>query len=193
MQPRRVLVRSSAPRRRPPTDHRGVRVRRWERSIDGYGPIWADASAHRILSDLSPLLSARGHRLLIAGDLNLLCGYGEHGNVAAKRRYQTVFDRAEALGLTYLGPRAPEGGRQPDPWPDELPTDNRTVPTYHTRSQGPAGATRQLDHVFASTSITDTIRVAALNEPDEWGPSDHCQIMIELSTMNVRAGARSSG
>jgi hypothetical protein len=152
----------------------------WERSVDGDGPIWADASAHRILSDLSPLLSARGHRLLIAGDLNLLYGYGEHGNVAAKGRYQTVFDRAEALGLVYLGPRAPEGGRQPDPWPDELPADSRTVPTYYTRSQGPEGATRQLDHVFASTSIADAITVTALNQPDEWGPSDHCRILIEL-------------
>lgn len=152
----------------------------WERSIDGYGPIWADASAHRILSDLSPLLSARGHRLLVAGDLNLLYGYGEHGNVVAKRRYQTVFDRAEALGLTYLGPRAPEGGRQPDPWPPELPADSQTVPTYHTRSQGPAGATRQLDHVFASPSIAEATTVTAGNDPHEWGPSDHCQIIIEL-------------
>ena len=59
----------------------------WERDVDGYGPIWADASAHRILSDLSPLLSRRNHRLLIAGDLNLLFGYGEHGNTVARRRY----------------------------------------------------------------------------------------------------------
>jgi hypothetical protein len=91
-----------------------------------------------------------------------------------------VFDRAVALGLSYLGPRAPGGGRQPDPWPGELPVDSQTVPTYHTRTQGPAGATRQLDHVFASASIAGAITVTACNEPDEWGPSDHCQIIIEL-------------
>jgi hypothetical protein len=51
----------------------------WERDVDGYGPIWADASTHRILSDLSPLLSRRNHRLLIAGDLNLLRGVWQHG------------------------------------------------------------------------------------------------------------------
>lgn len=152
----------------------------WERSVDGDGPIWADASAHRILSDLSPLLSRRNHRVLVAGDLNLLFGYGEHGNVVAKRRYQTVFDRADALGLTYLGPRAPGGGRQPDPWPAELPPESTTVPTYHTHVQGPAGATRQLDHVFASTSLARSITVRALNEPDDWGPSDHCRILIEV-------------
>jgi exonuclease III len=154
----------------------------WERDVDGYGPIWADASAHRILSDLSPLLSRRNHRLLIAGDLNLLYGYGEHGNVASKRRSQTVFDRAEALGLTYLGPRVPGGGRQPEPWPAELPPDSPTVPTYFTRAQGPAGATRQLDHVFASSSIAHLISVRALNDVADWGPSDHCRILIELGT-----------
>jgi hypothetical protein len=152
----------------------------WERDVDGYGPIWADASAHRILSDLSPLLSRRNHRLLIAGDLNLLYGYGEHGNAVSKRRYQTVFDRAEALGLTYLGPRVPGGGRQPEQWPAELPPDSPTVPTYYTRTRGPAGATRQLDHVFASISIAQLISVRALNDVDAWGPSDHCRILIEV-------------
>jgi hypothetical protein len=63
------------------------------------------------------------------------------------------------------------------------------VPTYHTRSQGPpAGATRQLDHVFASTSIAHLVAVRALNEVDDWGPSDHCRIVIEGGT-NAAAGA----
>jgi hypothetical protein len=93
-----------------------------------------------------------------------------------------VFDRAEALGLAYLGPRAPGGGRQPDPWPDELPPDSSTVPTYHTRTQGPAGATRQLDHAFASASIAHLISVRALNGVADWGPSVHCRILIEVGT-----------
>jgi hypothetical protein len=105
----------------------------------------------------------------------------------AKGRYQTVFDRAEALGLVYLGPRAPGGGRQADPWPDELPAGSPTIPTYHTRSQGPAGATRQLDHVFASTSIAHLVSVRALNEVDGWGPSDHCRILIEVGAIPTAA------
>jgi hypothetical protein len=152
----------------------------WERSIDGQGPIWADGSAHRILSDLSPLLSRRDHRILVAGDLNLLYGYGEHGHQQAARRYQSVFDRADALGLAYLGPRSPGGGRRACPWPTELPEESTTVPTYHTRKQGPAGATRQLDHVFASRALADHVEVVALNDPSAWGPSDHCRISIEV-------------
>jgi hypothetical protein len=77
----------------------------WGRSIDGYGPIWADASAH--LSDLSPLLSARGHRLLAAGDLNVLYGYGEHGNVVAKRRHHPVQPSATAAGGRCSRPARP--------------------------------------------------------------------------------------
>lgn len=80
-----------------------------------------------------------------------------------------------------VGPQAPNG-RPADPWPDELPADSRNVPTYHTRRQGPAGATRQLDFVFASAAIADRVRVRALNEIDEWGPSDHCRILIDVKT-----------
>jgi hypothetical protein len=56
--------------------------------------IYADASAHRLLSDLSALISARkNHRIVAAGDLNILRGYGEHGNAYWRGRYATVFDR----------------------------------------------------------------------------------------------------
>jgi hypothetical protein len=79
-----------------------------------------------------------------------------------------------------MGPQAPHG-RQADPHPDELPPGSRDVPTYHTRQQGPMGATRQLDFVFASHALADRLRVRALNaDPDEWGPGDHCRVAIEL-------------
>jgi hypothetical protein len=119
--------------------------------------------------------SSRGHRLVIAGDLNLLHGYGEYGNPYWAGRYQTVFDRAEAMGLTMVGPRFPNG-RQADPWPTELPQGSIAVPTYHTSRQGPGGATRQLDFVFASRELSDRLLVHARNEPGEWGPSDHCRV-----------------
>jgi len=54
------------------------------------------------------------------------------------------------------------------------------VPTYHHNRQTPANASRQLDFVFASESIADRVNVKALNSVEEWGPSDHCRIMIEL-------------
>ena len=43
--------------------------------------IYADASVHRLISDISALVSSqRGHRIIAAGDLNILKGYGEYGN-----------------------------------------------------------------------------------------------------------------
>jgi endonuclease/exonuclease/phosphatase family metal-dependent hydrolase len=141
--------------------------------------IFADGSAHRILSDLSVLMGRRDHRLIVAGDWNLLRGYGEVGNAYWKARYDTVFERADALGLRFVGPQHPNG-RQADPWPDELPDDSLCVPTFHHSRQTPATATRQLDFVFASTSIADRVDVRALNTPDAWGPSDHCRVLIDL-------------
>lgn len=152
----------------------------WERPPGSTRPIYADAAAHRLLSDLSAILThPTRHRLIVAGDLNILYGYGDYGNVYWGRRYATVFERAEALGLRMVGPQAPKG-RQADPWPEELPADSRNVPTYHTSRQGPAGATRQLDFVFASAAIADRVEVTALNGVNEWGPSDHCRILIEV-------------
>jgi exonuclease III len=118
------------------------------------------------------------HRLIVAGDWNLLHGYGEVGDEYWKARYDTVFERAEALGLRFVGPQYPNG-RQADPWPDELPSDSLCVPTFHHSRQTPATANRQLDFVFASRSIADRVEVCALNAPEAWGPSDHCRVVIE--------------
>jgi exonuclease III len=145
------------------------------------GPIYADASAHRLLSDLSGIVhDSRSHRIIAAGDLNILHRYGDYGDSYWAGRYATVFDRAEAMGLRFVGPQAP-CGRQSNPRPAELPEDSLNVPTYHTRQQGPMGATRQLDFVFASHALADRLSVRALNaDPEEWGPSDHCRVAIEL-------------
>ena len=46
--------------------------------------------------------------------------------------------------------------------------------------QKPSDAHLQLDYVFASRPIAHRLTVHALNDPNDWGPSDHCRIMIEL-------------
>src|SRR5690242_14132243 len=51
----------------------------WEKAGDR-GRGYADGSAHRILSDLSALMVRPDHRLVVAGDWNLLRGYGENGD-----------------------------------------------------------------------------------------------------------------
>ena len=129
--------------------------------------IYADASAHRLLSDLSGLVTGSNReRVVVAGDFNILLGYGEHGDSYFGSRYQSVFDRAAAMGLQFVGPQAPHG-RQADPWPDELPAGSRNVPTCHHSRQTPSSATRQLDFVFATANIAESVRVRALNAVDE--------------------------
>jgi endonuclease/exonuclease/phosphatase family metal-dependent hydrolase len=97
------------------------------------------------------------------------------------KRYHTVFDRADALGLRFVGPQAPDGGPQAEPWLPELPRDSKCVPTFHHGRLAPASASRQLDFVFATDKVAERVRaVRALNDPHEWGPSDHCRVLIEL-------------
>ena len=155
----------------------------WSKPHTSTGSSWivSDASAHRLVSDLSAFIGQQqGHRIVAAGDLNILHGHGEHGSEYWAARYETVFARMEALGLPFVGPQAPHG-RQADPWPDELPADSRNVPTCHPPMGDPATATRQTDYVFASRGMTDSVAVRALNDPDEWGPSDHCRLAITVS------------
>jgi endonuclease/exonuclease/phosphatase family metal-dependent hydrolase len=121
----------------------------------------------------------KNRRLIVAGDLNILLGYGERGSPYWASRYDTVFRRLTALGLAFVGPQAP-AGRSAEPWPAELPRASKNVPTFYTSTQSPPTATRQLDFVFASTSLSERVRARALNEPDQWGPSDHCQVEIEV-------------
>ena len=143
--------------------------------------VFADGSAHQLVSDFSRLVtSEKGHRVIAAGDLNILRGYGEYGDRYWTARYKTVFDRLEAMGLPCVGPEYPNGIRA-DPWPKELPRGSRNVPTFRTNKKQPGTATRQLDFVFASAELSESLNVRACNAPDEWGPSDHCRIEIELA------------
>ncbi len=155
----------------------------WERPVSatGGGWIYADASAHRLISDLSGLIDRQeGGRIVVSGDWNILHGYGEHGSTYWGNRYQTVFDRMEAIGLRFVGPQQPNG--QPAETPaEELPAGSLDVPTYRTQRDDPSTGKRQLDFVFASESIADSLTVRALNGDDEWGPSDHCRVLVEIN------------
>lgn len=153
----------------------------WESPAAKSSWIVADASAHRLISDLSLLVgSQRSHRIIVSGDFNILYGYGENGSPYWARRYMTVFDRMAAIGLRFVGPQSPNGV-QADPWPTELPVDSKNVPTFRRHRRDPSTATRQLDFVFASESIADRVQTAALNRPEEWGSSDHCRVRIVVT------------
>ena len=71
----------------------------------------------------------------------------------------------EALRLQYIGPRTAEDER---------------VPTFYKCREETLIASRPLDHACASRSFHEEIIVGAMNDVDEWGPSDHCRITIDM-------------
>ena len=144
--------------------------------------IYADASAHRIISDLSAFIGHENpgtHRIVAAGDLNLFYGFGDNGDPYWEARYRSVFDRMEAIGLEFIGPQAPNGRQAEKRLPGE-PSDSRNVATYSHGNNPAVTDNRQLDFTFASRGFHESSNVRALNEVDEWGPSDHCRILIEI-------------
>ena len=151
---------------------------RWIRRIVKPRRIYPDGSVHRIISDLSAFVNPydpKADRILAAGDLNVAFRNSDPFNPRA----QTILDRMQALGLEYAGPEYPHG-RRADPVPSHLTEASLDVPTYHTTRRTPATAHVQLDHVFASRGFHQTVRTWALNDVPDWGPSDHCRILIEV-------------
>ena len=118
-----------------------------------------DTSIHRIISDISLLIGRKNSfRMIAAVDTTVMEGDGT--NDYWRNRKKAVFERMSSIGLPNIGPRGP---------------------TYYHTTQTPATASRQLDYVFASRSLEGSIRTQALNKPEDWGPSDHCRILIEVS------------
>ena len=142
---------------------------------------YPDASTHRIISDLMTFVpnmesEMPRHRIIAAGDLNMsFDGIGPD-----RARAQTIPARFNALGLEYVGPRFPNG-RKAEPLPRHLTEQSLDVPTFYTVAQGPAEAAVQLDHVFVSRGLHRRVAVRALNGIDEWGSSDHCRVLIEVT------------
>ena len=103
--------------------------------------------------------SGRDLPFVVGGDFNVWRG----------QEPTPIFDDMATAGVPLVGPFGPRGA---------------TTPTKFHRPghETPADARRQLDYVFASSSIADTVTVNALNEATEeaWGPSDHCRLLIEL-------------
>ncbi len=176
------------PRDRPEEAFVAVSIyARWMKPHPSTGSTWRvgapDVSAHRILSDLSAFIGHEDpskHRILAAGDLN--SSYGSiSGPLSMPEREGTVWERFEALGLEFLGPQVPDGRQAEVPLPPEIPADTRNVPTYYRVGESAAAARVQLDYAFASRGFHERIKVRALNEIDEWGSSDHCQLLIEVT------------
>lgn len=142
---------------------------------------YLDGSAHRIMSDFSAFIGSHDagtHRILAAGDLNLCLGTLMSAPGDLPERTRGVFQRFEDLGLEFVGPQYPNG-RRASPRPSILPADTKNVPTFALYER-PANARLQLDYVFASRGFHTAVEARALNGLEEWGPSDHCRIQIEV-------------
>ena len=129
----------------------------------------ADVSAHRILSDISAFIGHEDpstHRILAAGDLNMI--YGATGrSLALPTREKAVWDRMTALGLEFLGPQAPGGWQPSGPQPD-VPPDTKNVPTWVRNGRNPEEANRQFDYAIASRGFHERVTVRALNRTWCW-------------------------
>ena len=160
---------------------------RWMKPHPSTNSSWSvgssDVSAHRIISDLSAFIGHTDptkHRILAAGDLNMF--YGATGSrLSLPNRECTVWKRMHALGLEFLGPQAPRG-RRAESEPDDVPSDTKNVPTFYRHGTKPETAMNQLDYAFASRGFHERVSVRAMNDIEEWGPSDHCCLMIEVKT-----------
>ena len=144
---------------------------------------YADASVHRIISDLSTFIgfaNPQTHRILAAGDLNVTYGYGHGSGPYWDARYRNLFERFEAVGLEFMGPQLPNG-RQAAKLATGEPEDSENVVTYHLPNATPAtGRNNQFDYVFASRGFHRRLKVRAMNGVEEWGSSDHCRLLIEI-------------
>ena len=64
--------------------------------------------------------------------------------------------------------------------PDDVPSDTKNVPTFYRPGSGLASAVNHVDDAFASRRFYERVSVRVLNGVEEWGPSDHCRLMIEV-------------
>ena len=120
------------------------------RSVDDR---YAVPSVHRAISDLTRLLFQRpSDTVVVAGDLNI---WRDEGTWRA--RYQTMFDRFDAEGFAFAGPFGADG--------------RSTVPTYAHRGHPPR---HQTDFVFVKGAT------ASCTVLDDWMPSDHAPILIDV-------------
>ena len=140
---------------------------------------FADASLHRALSDLTPILE-RKSPVLIAGDLNTFRGHTLKGTAPSQglRRHDTVFSRFAAFGLECLGPFSSAGPLKDCPCLDGVNCTH--IQTYRHMNQVDHRPF-QLDFVFGSKVVQERmISCRVLDDARWWAESDHAPIEVVL-------------
>lgn len=136
--------------------------------------IYAEATLHRAISDLTILFQDPNHSpLLLAGDLNVYRDWARAERGAAwAPRYDTVFDRLRAYGLDLRGPF----GLEPLPGCPCRRDECDHARTYAHRAD-PSGTPYQLDYVFTTEPAGE---VAVIDEHDIWQYSDHLPVLATV-------------
>jgi hypothetical protein len=148
----------------------------WEDMKPDNRLIYAEATLHRAISDFSYLSQEKGARnVIVAGDLNI---WHNRKGEGWPRRFDSVFHRLEASGLSLIGPFRPDGESPLDRCPcadDEC----RHVNTYRYQ-RNPANLPHQNDFVFASKPLAERQpNCFAVMDEDVWKHSDHRPVIAE--------------
>ena len=94
--------------------------------------------------------------------MNIVCWNMAH----SKKSWDALAQMADVdIALLQETPRVPDRLR------DRIQVDERLWPK---------GSGRRVGHPSVVGRLSDRVAARALNEPDEWGPGDHCRILIEL-------------
>lgn len=133
--------------------------------------IFTEATTHRALSDLTPLMQS-GEQVVIAGDLNILHGYPDLDEWMP--RANTIFDRVKPYGFEVVGPFRPDGTHLP-----HCPCGGGYTCRHVATRPSPSGEPWQLDYVISNLP-EDRFDMWAL--PIDPTVSDHAPIIIDVRT-----------
>jgi len=154
--------------------------------ISTYGVIdrgYADATVHRMLSDLTPLIDERrGRGIVLAGDLNITTQWSEKHRSFLRGRQEeclqrdtNLFDRFTALGLHNVVVRSERGPLEGCDC--HAGVDCRHVQTQrHDRSAFPW----QNDYIFVSDDLLQDVKVEVIDDDAAWRLSGHCPIVVQI-------------
>jgi endonuclease/exonuclease/phosphatase family metal-dependent hydrolase len=148
----------------------------FERMPDG--SIYSDATLHRALSDLAPLLQTRPTPyVLVAGDLNI---WPYTGGSRFGEQSVAVFRRFADYGLEVCGPLRHAEEAPLERCPCGTPHCTH-VATYHFRSN-PAYRPYQNDHVLATGPFRERLLACWADPNPEWySHSDHRAIFTRFA------------
>ena len=136
---------------------------------------FADATLHRAISDLTPLIT-RENEVLVVGDMNIFRGYTLGGGEATLKRYNAVFERFASLGLDVLGPYE-TGPLAGCPCKSD---DCRHVRTYRHLNHEDSHPL-QLDFAFGTKGVANAmISCRVMDDERWWAASDHAPIEVTL-------------